>query len=322
VLARGLGLRAALGSAGIRDDRLAVRLDADLDPDHPLVRSQGEIPGIDPDWLAWVPEKDAVAVVSVALGRGGAYWDGVFDLADRVDRVDPARAELAPLRTRVNLLATAAGARLEADLWPHLRGLTLCLLVDPRDPARPGRAVLGLHADGTAAARQIAEEVIPRLAGLPGRLKRRDQAHQPAPAKARDPSAPRPLGRVAGRPLEVALRGPTVLIGWGDGALGAILQASDPPGGSVIKVMTADWDGSARNRPHRAGAFWPGRMRVPVRGLDGPTPLVRSLAQGPPVVWLGWTARDRACDRVCWPELRPLVKRFLDAVPLDPRPVP
>ena len=97
-----------------------------------------DAPAIDPAWLKWVPADEAAAFASIALGRGPAFWDGVFAAADRVDRVDPARANLAPLRTRVNLLAAAAGARLEADLWPHLRGMTFALLTDPRGPFPAG----------------------------------------------------------------------------------------------------------------------------------------------------------------------------------------
>ena len=69
----------------------------------------------------------------IARGRPRrGYWDGVFALADRVDRADPARANLAPLRTRINLLASAVGARLEADFWPHLRGVTVAWLANSR----------------------------------------------------------------------------------------------------------------------------------------------------------------------------------------------
>ena len=53
---------------------------------------------------------DVMGVVSLAFEPGAAFWDSAFALADRVDRADPSRAGVAPLRTRFNLLAAAAGA--------------------------------------------------------------------------------------------------------------------------------------------------------------------------------------------------------------------
>src|SRR4029077_8021505 len=121
----------------------------------PLARSEVDQARIYPEWLGWVPLRDAVAFVSIATGHGNAYWDGIFALADRVDRAAPARANLAPLRTRLNLLATASGTRLEVALWPHLGGITLCLLADANEPARLRRALVALHVDEDATARNI-----------------------------------------------------------------------------------------------------------------------------------------------------------------------
>jgi hypothetical protein len=59
-------------------------------------------------------------------------------------------------------------------------------------------------------------------------------------------------------------------------------------------------------------------MRLPVKGLDGPTPLVQCLAEGPPIVWTGWNLDGNARDRVRWHDLHGLVRRFLAAIPLDP----
>ena len=49
--------------------------------------------------------------------------------------------------------------------------------------------------------------------------------------------------------------------------------------------------GTRRRRSGRDG------MRLPVKGLDGPTPLVRCLAEGPPIVWTGWNLDGRARPR-------------------------
>ena len=262
-----------------------------------------------------------MAFVSIAMGHGNAYWDGVFALADRVDRAAPARANLAPLRTRLNLLATAAGTRLELDLWPHLRGITFCVLADANEPARLRRALVALHVDDEAAARSIANEIVPRLVRLQAGLKPAKPAAAGPPVPA-EPLRTLKLGRVSGEPLEVTSRGRTVLIGWGVGTLETAIESHDHLEDPSAVLLTADWKRMKQKAPDRAGAFWPGRMHVPVKGLDGPTPLVRCLAEGPPVVWTGWTDRGQARDRIGWLGLHPLVQRFLETLPLDPARLP
>jgi hypothetical protein len=319
--ANGLGLRAALGMMSLQNDCLAIELSAELDAANPLTRSEGDQARIDPEWLGWVPIRDAVAFVSIAMGHGNAYWDGVFSLADRVDRAAPARANLAPLRTRLNLLATAAGTRLELVLWPHLRGITFCVLADANEPARLRRVLVALHVDEDANARGIANEVVPRLVRLRAGMK-------PAKPAAAEPEAPAEplrtvkLGRILGEPLEVTSCGRTVLIGWGVGTLETAIESHEHREDPSAVLLTADWKRMKQKAPDRAGAFWPGRMQMPVKGLDGPTHLVRCLAEGPPVVWTGWTDRGLARDRIAWLGLHALVQRFLETLPLDPARLP
>ena len=83
-----------------------------------------------PAWLEWMPSAGAMAAVSLAFEPGQAYWDTAFELMDRAEKTDPARAGLAPLRARINLLAAAASVRLEADLVAPLEG------PDRRPPGR------------------------------------------------------------------------------------------------------------------------------------------------------------------------------------------
>jgi hypothetical protein len=319
-LARGLGCRAALGSLGLSGDRLAIEVETELDPGHAVSRPGLDTSAIEPAWLSWIPAEEVAACACLALGRGPGFWDGAFDVADRVDRADPARADLAPLRTRLNLLATMAGVRLEADLWPHLRGATFALLTDPANPGRAGRALLALHLDENSAARRLADEVAPRLSGLAGGLKkaaRPTSGTQGPKGVPIDPSASRPLGRFGGRPLEVVIRDRTVLIGWGEGALGAALRAGERHEGSVATLMAISETLPGSRPPGRVAALWPGRMPIPVKGLDGLTPLARALAQGPPITWVGWNHADRAADRISWPGLSATIRRFLEAIPLD-----
>jgi hypothetical protein len=295
-------------------DRLGLELVSTLDD------PASGASAVEESWLSWVPAERAAAVVSLATGRTPADWDRVFNLADRIDRSDPARADLAPLRVRLNLLAAASGARLEADLWPHLRGLTLGLLVDSARPGLPGPALLCLHLDQEGAARRLLDEVLPRLATL--REGRRLTAPAPgSSAPTLDPSRARSLGRIAGRPLEALARGTTVVIGWGDGALAASQQAAGRPD-AVRAWLFPEGAEAGRPRPSRIGVIWPGRLSLPVAGLDGPSPLSSALAAGPPIVWRGWSDGKQARDVVQWGGLDGLVRRFLASIPPASRQVP
>lgn len=312
-LARGLGCRRAIGSIGLRGDRLALDVDTEFEGGQSLPGREQAAPEIDPAWLGWVPADEAVAFASLALGRGAAFWDALFAAADRVDRVDPSRVELAPLRTRVNLLATAAGIRLEADLWPHLRGITVALLVDRETPARPTRVLVALHLDEPAAARRVVDDVLPRLAGLASGFRKPTKAPPNLPG-------PRQLGRIAGRPLEASLRGRDVVVGWGEGTHSSALKAGSQPERSASTLLDRCRAGPRTHPPDRAGAIWPGRMPLRVRWLDSASPLTRALAGGDPIVWAGWTHADHAVDRVSWAGLPATVRRFLESVPLAETP--
>ena len=212
-----------------------------------------------------MPIRDAVAFVSIAMGHGNAYWDGVFALADRVDRAAPARANLAPLRTRLNLLATAAGTRLELDLWPHLRGITFCVLANAKEPARLRRVLVALHADDEAAARSIANEMIPRLVRLQAGSKPAKPAAAGPPVPA-EPLRTLKLGRVSGEPLEVTSRGRTVLIGWGVGTLETAIESHDHLEDPSAVLLTADWKRMKQKAPDRAGGVL---ARAHARGGQG-----------------------------------------------------
>jgi hypothetical protein len=316
-LIRGLGCERIDGRLGIETDRMGLEiasiLDAGTAPSAP--GDQGS--AIDKQWLSWIPTERAAAVFSIATSPEPKYWDRVFALADRVDRADPARADLAPLRVRLNLLAAASGARLEADLWPHLRGLTLGVLADPARPGRTGSIVLCLHLDAEESAIRVLGELLPGLITLQGGLKtplgKKNSGRAPEP---RVQASPRLLGRLAGRPLEAVQRGSTVVGGWGEGALIAALRAAEQPAASVQSLVFSDPAGDNRGRTERVGLFWPGRLSLPIQGLDGNTPLARCLAEGPPMVWVGWSTGNEAHDRVRWGVLRSQVRRFLAAIPL------
>jgi hypothetical protein len=246
---------------------------------------------IDRSWLELMPSTGAIAVVSLAFEASPAYWDSAFALADALEKTDPERAELAPVRTRLNLLAAGAGARPEADLWPHLRGVTAAVLGGAGRPDRPTGGVLALHLDSDDAASRLVSHTFPRLAKLLDR----------------------------GRELVFWQNGRNVIVAWGEGARTTAKAAAANPALSVAPHCTG-WLQAGKPAPDRLCAFWPARC-WPL----GPEPTTKSaarsvLAEGPPAVWWGWNRETTAVDSVRWPSLDQRTRRFLEQIELkEPR---
>ena len=218
---------------------------------------------IDPASLELVPSSGAMAVISLAFRPTPEFWDSAFALADRLEKTDPARAETAPLRLRLNLLAHAAGVRLEADLWPHLRGFTATVLGDPSRPGRPTGGLLALHVVSEAAAVRLLSQSAPGLAKL------------------------------VGREVTVWQKGRNVLIAWGNGVEKAAREAAARPVLSIAPLCTARLRGG-QPAPDRLVAVWPARC-WPLENK----PLLQSatwsaLVEDPPALWLGWNGKTRA----------------------------
>jgi len=291
--------RLAFGGDGENDDgdALTLRVTTALEP-----RPRGRT-GLDAAWLDPVPAAGTLAAVAVALDGSPAALDASFSLLDRVERADPARAGVAPLRARLNLLAAAARVRPEVDLWPHLRGVTAAVLVGP--DGRVSGTVVALHAADDAAAARIADEVLPRLASAFA------GAGKAVPA---GPDGVRPLGALGGKPLSSRRRGAAAFLAWGDGALEAARSACECPEKSAGAALRAGWGATP---PNRAGGFWPGRLRQLV---PPGSPAARAFDRSPPVVWEGRTQEDGARDVFRWDGLRDLIRRWLDTLPLDPPP--
>ena len=294
---RASGCQGAEAVAGLEGETLTIAISARF-----AAAAPGAATTIDPAWLEWLPASGTVASASVALDAGARAWDAAFALADRVERADSARDRVAPLRTRLNLLATAAGVRPEVDLWPKLRGLSGSILVDPSGDV--AGTLLVLHAADPPAADRIATSVLPRL--VASYLKGQEPA-DPADGVQR-------LARLSGRPLEVTRREATVLIGWGESALAAGLGAKARPERSAAATLRASWSPTP---PRRAGAFWPGRLRA----LAPPdSPLAQALADAPPILWSGRDDVAGSHDTLSWTGLRGLVRRFLERIPLADAP--
>jgi len=303
--ARAVGLTATDGMLGLRGGRLELELVSRFERDG---TNEANSPALDPSWLAWFPERETGAAVAVVLGPGAEFWDGLFMVADAIDRADPARADLAPLRTRLNFLGLARGVRLEADLWPQLRGASLGLLIDEGPPGKLGGAIVALHAADAQAARRILDRVVSPLAALAGSGASKPDA-EPSPVA---------LGRVSGRPLEAVARGSTVLIAWGEGALARVLQSAETPNESVAALLKRKDDASDGRSINRFAAVWPGRTASALGAWGPNSPFAAALADGSPVVWRGGWDGDLAWDAIRWPELRGVVARFLERIPQAP----
>jgi len=288
--ARATGAERIVGFASLRDDHLdlefASRFGASTPA--PVLRT----PSIDPAWFDFMPADATQAAAAFAVGREPAFVDAMFDVVDRIDRADPARAGLQPLRVRLNLLATLRGVRLEADLWPKLRGVGAAAFADPGRPGSTAGAIVALHADGPDEAEAILAKVAaPALGSL-----------------------------VRDGTLALARRGSTVLVAWGPHALDVALKSAEAPGSSIAGLVGEG--GAGAREVGRAGLFWPGRVRLSGINDDPASPLAATLAEAAPVAWRGGWDDGRAWDVIRWGDLRRPVARFLERVPQAPPEVP
>jgi hypothetical protein len=302
------GLRAA--GCGRVDG--SVRLDGDTVRVGLAGKFASSAPGaagrpLEPGWLDWIPASPRLAAAfAVAIDSRPEAWDAAFALADRVEKADAALTGVAPMRTRLNLMTAPAGVRLEADFWPKLVGVSGAVFTNPS--GQPEGALLALHTTDAAAADRIARRILPSLTTT-FRLKRPDnQPNVAAPA----PEAVIPLGQRDGRPLSATSRGATVLVSWGD-VLTASLEAKAHPEQSAGPTIRASW---GERTPHRAGAFWPGRLGMSIQG----SPLTDALNASGPIAWIGQSDARSTRDDIQWPGLRSAVLRFLEKIPLDAPP--
>jgi hypothetical protein len=289
-----VGCQNAVGWLTLKGDTVELDIKAKLGSKPLGARS------IDPRWLDVVPAVGVIAAVTLGIDTTEAPLGAMFDVLDRIDRADPKRAGLAPLRTRLNVIATVARVRPEVELWPNLQGLTLAVLSNGNGEL--GGGMLALHVVDADAAGQLASRVVPRLLAS---FMKADSGGEPKPDGVRTFKA------VRGRSLQLVTRGPCVLIGWGVGALDAALKALANPRDSSGAALRATWSDTP---PQRAGGFWPGRWN---QVLPAGSPLGESLESAPPIVWSGRTDGAASIDLVRWTGLRSLVHRSLESLPLE-----
>jgi hypothetical protein len=289
---RGLDCTRLSAWAGLDGETLA--LNATLRLEVPLPPAGA----VDPAWLDGLPDERLLAVFTAAIDPRAAAWERGFALADRIERADPTHAGVAPMRTRINLLAASLKVHPEVDLWPHLRGLTVAILTDPAGVVDGG--LVFLHTENPESAGRIADVIVPALAPLLGL--------RVPPVAVAQPGELRRLGELRHRSVGVCHRGATVRLGWGEPALGAIL--AEPTSAALQKLLLRD-----RHPPQRFAAFWPGRMGA-ARILAAP--VAAALAEAQPIFWSGHNEPPGTREVIRWPGLHDLVRRLLEQLPLDP----
>lgn len=234
--------------------------------------------GVEPAWLESIPTAGAMAALSIAVDPDPSGWDRAFGLADRVERVDPTRAGLAPLRTRLNLLAIASGVRWESELRPHLLGISACLLGVPDRPGKASGILIVLHLDDAATAVSVARRASLRLSSL-----------------------------------AIEARDREIRIGWGETSRRWVGKRPAP--GESLSAIIKDSDPVGSGRvPSRVVAAWPGRI---LRLTGAIAEAGRTLAEDPPIIWRGWDLGGRTHDVARWNGLGDRVRRFLAAMPGD-----
>lgn len=302
---RALGCRHIDGTACLKDGTLALDVVSAFDAPPELRPAERVLdsPAVDARWLDSLPSAGVMAFVAMAVDPRAPAWDRAFALADRVERVDPARARVGPLRVRLNLIATAAGLKLEADLLPHVRGVSLALVGQADRPGRVGGALIVLHLDDPEVARRVVRDASARIAAVLG-------------------------GQVAavaggsGGPRAVVVRasGNDIRLAWGT-ARAAAASDDPPPAGQSMADVCRGWSAEGHPMPWRVGAFWPGRLWQPPAGATAAWPdgSLVTLADDPPAVWWGWDEPGGTHDQIRWRGLDQRVRRLLATLPAPAR---
>ena len=252
---------------------------------------------INPDWLDWLPVDRASAAFAIAIDPAPSTWEAAFDLADRVEKADPARQGVAPSRLRLDLIGRTLGLRVE-ELLPHLEGVAGWVGADSRSI---DRAMLMLHLDDE----DVASRVFDRLKPPPGSTPPLGPVEMPG----------RWLGQIDGRAVRVYRIGPALVATWGEGVIEASVDSKARPERSARSIFG---DRGIEPRPSALGVAWP--ARIPGL-LPRETPLATALVEASPILWIGARKGPDAYQlEASWKGLDRAVRRFLELIPLDPPP--
>ncbi|MHB1558644.1 MAG: hypothetical protein ACYC61_14395 [Isosphaeraceae bacterium] len=302
---RAMGCRRIDGTACLKDGTLALDVFSAIDgpPGRRPIGPALDSPAVDAKWLNSLPSAGVMAFVSMAVDPRAPAWDRAFALADRIERIDPARARVSPLRVRLNLIAAAAGLKLEADLLPRVRGVSFALVGEANRPGRVGGALVVLHLDDAEVARRIVRDASTRIAAVLGAQ---------GPAAAGDAGGP--------RAVVVRAHGNDLRLAWGR-ARAAAASDDPPPAGQSMADVCRGWAAKGGPTPTRVGAFWPGRLwQPPARATASwPDGSLAAFTEDPPAVWWGWDEPGGMHDHVRWRGLDQRVRQLLATLPAPAR---
>ncbi len=257
---------------------------------------------VNPAWYDWTPRDRAFTIFAFGVDPSPKSWESLFALANRIEKVDPDRANVADLQLRLDLLARVSGINLQADLLGHLIGISGW--VGSTDGKAIDNAALVLHLDDGDVAERLANHLKP----IPG------AGSKPAG----EPDRPRWLGQVAGQALRVARSERAVIVSWGEGALEASLKARndlDHSSGPIIRKLKFD-----ETKPMAGGVIWP--ERIPGLGLKPATGGNEAYTVDLRSVFWKITSKDDLSLTVSFAvlDLKGIIRRFLNQLPLDPPP--
>ncbi len=235
---------------------------------------------IEPDWLAIPSNTQLVAAFAFALDSSPAAWNSLFQVIDRVERVDPAYANVAPARLRLGLIFGRAKVRPDSDLYPVIQGVSGFVT---GDKGKAAGALVRIHVRDELAAKKLASETLPRLI-IAFRLGK---------------SAPGEGGGfvINGKPLSIIANGRTVEVNWG-----SVEKANLENRPSWIK------DSLTNPGVARLVAFWPEQIAT------------IKVPAGEPVVWVGRNLDSQTRDEIRWTSLKSLVKTLVDRLEITPPP--
>jgi hypothetical protein len=252
LLAKGVPLNTrrigeAFAGAGINDVSATVALGGETLVASIVSRTTSpprrQLPAIDPKWFATAPTERTLLAFALAIDPDPSAWDSAFAIADRVEKADPTRAGVAPLRLRLSLIAGAAGLRPDVDLLPILTGISGAVTVDAA--GRPDGALVALHVKSAADAARLRDEVAPRVVrAMKGKATVADG---------------RLLVEIGGQSLAIAARGDTLRLSWGPHAPAVVPKVGTIEIGEGMTVS-------------RYVALWPGRLAQV--GLPEAAPIV------------------------------------------------
>jgi hypothetical protein len=216
----GLGIVRVQGELTLQRDecRLQTRSRLADDPSSPPS-------SIDPAWFDLIPKANHAVVFAVALADSPAYRNALFEVVDRLEKVDPSHVQTASFRSRIYLMLSASGLNAESELWPKIRGVSGFLAVD--QSSGPECGALAIHTSDEKLAEKLVRTFGPRVAEL-------NAPFQPDEQR-RSIGLNTGLQRLAqlGSPIHLTQADKSVIVSWGESSEKQTSQARQDPGFSA-----------------------------------------------------------------------------------------